>query len=292
MNNKSVAIIGGKGLGDNLIEMVIAQNALCSGYQTTMYSSVLYPLADWFPQHTICPSLALEQFNDELKRYDFIFCPKHPGETVDLSILDSWVDYEGMYQNGITQVENMVSISRRFFHHNTLTTANGIQPPKRLKWRINANRVCLHPTSAEISKNWLPSRFLCLADRLVNAGMQPCFIMSEPELEEWEGIIGSAFPLIGFSAVADCAKFIYESGYFIGNDSGGGHLASCLNIPTLSIHGRKRKARMWQPGWGDVEVVTPLINMIGGFLRQHYWKYFLPVMLVERRFFKLVRRMS
>ena len=81
-------------------------------------------------------------------------------------------------------------------------------------------------------------------------------------------------------------------GFFIGNDSGGGHLAACLHIPTLSIHGRKGKAKVWRPGWGQVEVVTPLINVIGGSLRQHLWKYFLSIAAVERGFTQLVKRVE
>ncbi|MCI5220320.1 MAG: hypothetical protein D3914_14295, partial [Candidatus Electrothrix sp. LOE2] len=105
--------------------------------------------------------------------------------------------------------------------------------------------------------------------------------------EDWQPIIADQFPLHSFAGVDQCAAFLYESGFFIGNDSGGGHLASCLDIPVLSIHGRKGKSRVWRPGWGQVEVVTPLLNLIGGSLRQHLWKYFLSVSAVERGFERL-----
>ncbi|WP_446012188.1 glycosyltransferase family 9 protein [Candidatus Electrothrix sp.] len=116
--------------------------------------------------------------------------------------------------------------------------------------------------------------------------------MSAAEQETWQPVIADRFPLHGFADVGQCAAFLYESGFFIGNDSGGGHLASCLDVPVLSIHGRKGKARIWQPGWGQVEVVTPLINVIGGSLRQHLWKYFLSVGTVERAFARLRNRVS
>ena len=112
--------------------------------------------------------------------------------------------------------------------------------------------------------------------------------MTTKELAAWKQVIGERFPIKGFDTLDGCAAFLYESGYFIGNDSGGGHLASCLDIPTLSIHGRKGKARQWSPGWGKVQVVTPVINLIGGSIRQHYWKYFLPVAKVERAFNRLL----
>ncbi|MCI5209165.1 MAG: lipopolysaccharide heptosyltransferase family protein, partial [Candidatus Electrothrix sp. ATG2] len=146
-----------------------------------------------------------------------------------------------------------------------------------------------HPTSAELSKNWLPQRFLTLAARLQAKGFEPVFIMSAAEEKDWQPIISDRFSLRSFAGVDQCAAFLYESGFFIGNDSGGGHLASCLDIPVLSIHGRKGKARVWRPGWGQVEVVTPLLNVIGGSLRQHLWKYFLSVSAVERGFERLIK---
>jgi heptosyltransferase-3 len=131
-----------------------------------------------------------------------------------------------------------------------------------------------------------------LAARLSAKGFEPVFIMSTPERQAWQAVIGEAFPLHTFAGVDQCATFLYESGFFIGNDSGGGHLASCLDIPVLSIHGRKGKSRIWRPGWGQVEVVSPLINVVGGSLRQWLWKYFLSVGAVERGFDRLVSRAS
>ena len=38
-----------------------------------------------------------------------------------------------------------------------------------------------------------------------------------------------------FSSLEELTSFLYESAFFIGNDSGPGHVASALNIPTLTI---------------------------------------------------------
>jgi hypothetical protein len=288
----SVAILGGHGLGDNLIQMVLAQNAVRCGYATTMYSDVLYPLAAWFPQHRMAPSLAPERLAKELVGYDWILAPELSEQPVSSRILDHWVGYERLCGDDQTHVANMVAISQRIFALDHPTAENGIVAPAHLARRRFPNRVCIHPTSAELSKNWLPERFLQLAQRLTAAGFAIFFIMSESESLVWRHIVNEAYPVLGFANVADCAEFIYESGYFIGNDSGGGHLASCLGIPTLSLHGRKGKARRWQPGWGAVKVVTPRFNLIGSYLRQRYWKYFLPVVAVERSFFSLVRMVA
>ena len=285
----AVAVLGGRGLGDNLIEMVLAQNALRCGYQATMFSTILFPLAGWFPQHRILPSLSQERLNTELTGYDWILEPKRPKQPVSQQVLDRWVNYEVLYRDDHSQVENMMAISRRVFSLDNPTDTNGITAPGHLRYRRFPDRVCIHPTSAEFSKNWLPERFVRLAHRLAARGFSVVFVMSEPETTVWEPVITGVFPLKGFSNVADCASFVYESGFFIGNDSGGGHLASCLGIPTVSIHGRKGKSIRWRPGWGEVEVVTPMINLVGSALRQHYWKYFLPVSSVERSFYRLAR---
>jgi len=290
MTGGSVAVLGGVGLGDSLIEMVFAQNALRCGYQTTIYSNVLIPLAAWFPHHRIVPLLASELMEAELAGYDRIISTHLPALPLSQQTLDRWVSYEQMCHNDRTMVENLMAISCRFFATDNPTADNGIVAPDGFVRRRFSNRVCIHPTSAEVHKNWLPERFLQLARRLAVAGFDIFFIMSAKELVLWQPIINDDFPLQGFADIADCAGFIYESGYFIGNDSGGAHLASCLGTPTVSIHGRKKKSRKWRPGWGESEVVTPMVNLIGSFLRQRYWKYFLPVISVERGFFKLVRK--
>ncbi len=289
-NRKKVAILGGKGLGDNLIEMVLAENARLAGWQADMFSSVLQPLARWFPHHDLYPSLHSEELSETLQQYDQILEPKPPPHPVCPEVSHRWLAYESLYRDDRTQVENMMAISQQVFAVSRPYPENGIAPPQRLGFRCHDKRVCIHPTSAEISKNWLPQRFLQLAQRLTEASYEVCFIMSAAEVPQWQAVIAETFPLQGFSSLEDCAAFIYESGYFIGNDSGGGHLASCLGIPTLSLHGRKRKAVRWQPGWGEVEVITPKINMIGGCFRQRYWKYLMPVGAVERGFMRLAHR--
>jgi hypothetical protein len=286
----AVAVLGGRGLGDNLIEMVLVENARRAGFRATMYSDVLGSLTTWFPFHRIFPSLPLERMEEELRDYGCILEPKPPRMPLCPAICSRWIDYGRMYRDDRSQVRNMMAISRQVFNIGTATATIGIVPPEHLTYRRHADRVCIHPTSAETSKNWLPQRFLHLGRRLAASGFRVAFIMSRGECAQWRPVIGEAFPLHGFADVAECAAFLYESGYFIGNDSGGGHLASCLGIPTLSIHGRKGKAVRWRPDWGAVEVVTPRINLIGSFLRQHYWKYMLPVGSVERGFFRLVRK--
>lgn len=286
-DNKSIVIFGGLGLGDNLVQMVLGENARRAGYAVTMLSTIMSELSCWFPEHTFRPSIAPEEFERVLNKYDRVLWAHETFYPISQELKDRWVAYEKFFQSRYNRVENMALAAGEIFGIEQPVFDNGIVIPEGLKWRNNEKRVVIHPTSAEINKNWLPSRFLKLAGRLAEAGFEVVFIMSVPERPAWEPVISDLFPLIGFDTLDDCAKYMYESGYFIGNDSGGGHLASNLNIPVLSIHGRKSKAGDWQPGWGHVEVVSPRLNLIGSRLRQQYWKYFLSVSAVEKSFHNL-----
>jgi ADP-heptose:LPS heptosyltransferase len=285
-----VAVLGGQGLGDNLLEMVLLENARRAGLQVTMFCSRMCELHNWFPQHRIAPTLQPEAVDHALAGFQLILFPKAPWPGIERAIAENWINYGRLYRKNANRAKDMAYISGRIFKLTEPTPFSGIRPPAPLQHRRYEQRICIHPTSAELSKNWLPQRFLTLAERLQTKGFEPVFIMSAAEQEDWQPTINDRFPLHSFAGVDQCAAFLYESGFFIGNDSGGGHLASCLDIPVLSIHGRKGKSRVWRPGWGQVEVVTPLLNVIGGSLRQHLWKYFLSVSAVERGFERLTSR--
>ncbi|PIE59921.1 MAG: hypothetical protein CSA32_01455 [Desulfobulbus propionicus] len=284
-----LAVLGGQGLGDNLIEMVLAENARRCGWKTTFYGSGLLSLASWFPGHCLEKTLPARAYNATLSRFERILSPLPPPSGLVHELQQRWMNYNDEMSPATTRVDNLATLSRRLFTTGDIGTGNGIVPPEELVPRRFLHRICLHPTSAELSKNWLPTRFFALGQRLEAQGFEVAIIMARDEYLEWKPLVNRRFPLHGFATVADCAAFVYESGYFIGNDSGGGHLASCLGVPTLSIHGRRGKAMAWRPGWGTVEVVTPTFNLVGSSLRQRAWKYLLSVGEVERRFFRLVR---
>jgi hypothetical protein len=288
----SVAVLGGQGLGDNLLEMVLMENARRAGLRATMFCTRMCDLSGWFPQHRLEPTVQTEAADHALAGFQLILFPKPPWPGVGEAVAENWLDYGQLYRQNANRSEDMLRISGQVFDMTEPTMLNGIRPPASLRHRRYHRRVCIHPTSAELSKNWLPQRFLALAARLQGKGFEPVFIMSAAEREAWQPVIGESFLLHAFAGVDQCAAFLYESGFFIGNDSGGGHLASCLDIPVLSIHGRKGKACIWRPGWGRVEVVTPPVNVIGGSLRQRLWKYFLSVAAVDRGFERLVSRMN
>ncbi|WP_429485147.1 glycosyltransferase family 9 protein [Paraburkholderia youngii] len=75
-----------------------------------------------------------------------------------------------------------------------------------------------------------------------------------------------------------------EAGWFIGNDSGLGHLASAIGVPTLSLFMRSGLARTWRPGWSPGAIVLPLNVVPTGRLRERCWKRLMSVRRVLRGF--------
>jgi ADP-heptose:LPS heptosyltransferase len=93
--------------------------------------------------------------------------------------------------------------------------------------------------------------------------------------------------LHSFDRLADVAAWIAESGWFIGNDSGLGHLASALGVPTLSLFMRRGIARTWRPNWGRGAIVLPYNLFVVGALKERYWKMALTGRSVLRSFDRL-----
>jgi len=287
---EKIAIIGGFGLGDTLIQMVMVRNIMNAGYEVTLFSNILNQLAAWFHNRTIRPDVSAEFFNAELAPFSKILASGGPPTTISSQLKPKWINYKLDFNNRVSMVQNVTHFTKDFFHISSPTVETGIQAPASLRWRQHVKRVVIHPTSAEDSKNWPVEKFTKLAQQLARQQFDVVFIMSEAELDAWTPRIDSRFATIGFPTLDGCAAFIYESGFFVGNDSGGGHLAACLHIPTLSIHGRTGKSRLWRPDWGTVEVISPAFNLVGRSLRQACWKHFLTVGRVRRAFEKLVRR--
>src|SRR5262249_8522296 len=82
-------------------------------------------------------------------------------------------------------------------------------------------------------------------------------------------------------------RYIYESSWFIGNDSGLGHLASNLGIKTVTLGMRFRVMQRWRPAWVEGLVLIPPKWLITRPLKERFWKYFISVNQVMRTFCEL-----
>jgi ADP-heptose:LPS heptosyltransferase len=176
-------------------------------------------------------------------------------------------------------VENVLAALKRLFSIDGGIGENGLKPPNGLTFRKYPKRVAIHPTSTMEEKNWPREKFLKLARWLKNEGYEPTFIAAPSERAEWDA------PLL--PQLEDLASFLYESGVFIGNDSGPGHIASYFGLPYLIIGRQERQMRMWRPGWHPGEIVLPpswLPNLKGLRLRDEKWKHFITTGRVIKSF--------
>lgn len=132
----------------------------------------------------------------------------------------------------------------------------------------------LHPFSSKEPRTWLPSRFKALIHKLVEKAIVPMILGSPTEREKTreltEGIKGPVLNLTHMEVdLGGMAAFIEKTALFIGNDSGPGHLAAALGIPTLTLHGP----------------TSPYLTGPQGPQCQHLWKAF-PCSPCRERFFK------
>lgn len=165
-----------------------------------------------------------------------------------------------------------------------VTHDNGMTPLPNLIHKKSPKRIIIHPTSSNPIKNWPPNKFIALAKKLKANGFEPAFIVSPAEQADWKPLIQGQFLLPSFPTLSDVAKFVYESGYMIGTDSGIGHLASNFGLPTVTICRTGNRFFRWRPAWSK-GIVIKTKHKLRFFGKQH-WHWLISVGKVYREFLK------
>lgn len=280
MKRNKIALFSAKGLGDGLLTMILSHN-LSLDNEVVVFNSNLSHLAQWFPGKTILPFPS--DIENSLKSFDKIIATEHT-PLAHLKDLRLQILKESDFDRHQTMVENFVRICREKFLLKNPSKDNGLVIPKDIiKYRY-PQRIVFHPTSTEARKNWPKEKFFRLGAQLLKKGwsISLCVPSQEWNLFKECQEYGIALPL--FSSLSESAAYIAESGFLIGNDSGMGHLASNIGLPTLSLFDRKSRAKLWRPGWRKGTVITPLPLAVGARLKEATWKQLLTVGKVRRRF--------
>lgn len=152
-----------------------------------------------------------------------------------------------------------------------------LAPPQGLVKQRHKRRIAIFPTT-DAKKEYSPQRFIKVAEALSRHTCEPHFIVLPGQLEHWKKL-AAGWPVHSFNAIDELASFIYESGIVLSNDSGGGHLASMLGLPTVTLY-RKQDDFEYRPGWGQGVVVRPLITP--KLLGKRVWMPFLSPSRVTR----------
>jgi heptosyltransferase III len=110
--------------------------------------------------------------------------------------------------------------------------------------------VVIHPGSGSREKCWPAENFIGLAEKLGRAGRHVSFLVGEVEQERWGSEILSRFesaaPVMQPATYRDLLDVVAGAQLFIGNDSGPGHLAGIIGVPSLILFGPSDPS-VWKP---------------------------------------------
>ena len=307
---KRCAVFSCLGLGDGLIALVLSNNLHLNGFEVTTFHPSLNCLQKWFPHLPLRPFPAQEELGSVLKEFDRFFLiyeksewmqavldytqKNHPEKTTILNpIATPNRDYpyweQGRFDGNRPFVENLYVFCKNVMKFMVVTKSNGIVSPDHVKPRRFEKRIILHPASSRSGKNWKREKYFSLASKLQSQGFSLSFILTQEERKGWD-LENYETPL--FSKQSELAAYICESGYMIGNDSGIGHLASCMGLPTITICRNEQSAKFWRPAWAPGRIITPsrwVPNLKGLRLRDRYWKDWISVRKVLHHFHDIAK---
>ena len=129
--------------------------------------------------------------------------------------------------------------------------------------------VLLAPGSGWPGKNWLPDRFVTLADRLsIEKGFQVAWIGGEGEAPKIPLSLSNQFNWAGKTSLTLAVALMEKATVYVGNDSGLLHFAAALNVPTVSIWGPTRPGK-----WGPKGAIHRQIRKTEGCPGCIYWDW-------------------
>jgi ADP-heptose:LPS heptosyltransferase len=317
---RKAAVFCHNGLGDGIISLVLSNNFHQNGWEIDTFHNNMDSLQNWVPHLPILKYPDETEISKILQTYDEIIIFHNDSSNFVLRLIQEGkavcaekvkviyaypsknIVFEPYYKDSyidprIPIVKNLEKFCQRILNFPHITKHNGFLPPRGLIHKKYAKRVALHTVSSRDGKNWPREKYVKLALHLKNEGFEPSFILGGPkDRGDWDDYLkDTPFACPMFSNLDEIAQYIYESGFFVGNDSGLGHLASCLSVPTVTISRRKTVARFWRPSWTEGAIVNPsslIPNIRGLRIRDRKWKSFVSVKKVLRAFEKLYQTVS
>ncbi len=256
-----VPLFSAPALGDGLLTLALANNLHLQGRDAVLFHTQLTQLAAWFPWARIEPLPEADERRRLLAeaRHAFVGDPtlavkQRAGHLVFTK--DLWDRKQPYLRSVATHAARVMEVDWR-------TDENGLVVPPHAPQERTERRVVLHPFSATRSKDWPVDRWLALAEVLTARGWAPRVLLAPGEEARWadasQGDARSAVP----GPLDEVAGWLRVSGGVIAGDTGMGHLASSLGVPTLSIFGKRSRARFWRPHGGRTATVTPRVRLPG-----------------------------
>ena len=264
-----IAVVCSQGIGDLLIMHIASHNLVQAGFELVTFSE--HDFGTWVAGYKFAKQpLFLSDFDAIILQYDNSDKVKRIKNTKtkiygfygnhQLSKHGPLSESDYVCNPLLSMVDNITLAMQKWF--GLSSKENGLTPPPSLIHKKYPKRVAIHTGSRDPHRNWPIERFNKIATYLKQKGYDPVF------LEQ-------------FQTLEDLASFIYESGSFIGNDSGPGHLASCLQIPSIIIGTSYNHLLLWRPGWLPPRVVTPPRWTSTFKWTRKRWKSFIPTRVIK-----------
>ncbi len=279
-----VSFVSARGLGDALLTMTLAYRLQQKGTEVEFYSDVLYGMRAYFPDVQVFPFLNhSSSVTEVLEQCDYcIFADGMISPNMEIPeglqhfILDRKIQSRRVgYVESFAQQLSQVAMD--------LTGGcweNGLQLPAQYQRKRYARRIVLHPTSSDLDKDWPMPKFVKLGQRLIRAGYEPVFILTDKEKSYQEAATAGGIEYVCLS-LEELVPYLYESGAMVANDSGPGHLGAFAGLPVISMFPKFSRSVMWRPVGPNVTVVVPPFRLIGKRGSCH-WKLILGVSRVYR----------
>jgi len=270
--SEEVLLVPRERIGDSLIALVVAHNLARAGHTVSVWNESLAALADWFPElrwldraPTSVP-VVIHQNQGTLR-----------AKGVEGARATHFLSGHELFRAKRARVDIYVDACRELFGLTDVERTNGLVP---MAAERNPQRVVVHPAAREPKKAWPRTKFARLCTRLRQREFDVAVLLA-PGADP--GPL-SAFPCHSFERLDDVARFLQTAAAFVGNDSGIGHLASNLGLPTTTLFVREAIARRWRPAWAPGVVVLPSVQLPTTFLKYRTWKSLTSVDAVERAF--------
>ncbi|MCH9612593.1 MAG: hypothetical protein S4CHLAM102_10840 [Chlamydiia bacterium] len=290
-------------LGDGLNFMMIGENLALNGIEVDVFHNSLWEINHRFSRMSVMPYPPMGAIDSLLDAYDLICIQQNDREPfheqlisqgepgrVDVFYFAPFPSKKGMrgphsgrvvtdHKKGI--LENLEGYCRDVLGLQGVRRSCGIER----KGEVEPRKVIFHTVSTSENKNWSIDRFLQLAEKIDREGGEATFIFSPTEYEEWKWIASEGFSVPQLGNMEDLARELESGAFFVGNDSGIGHMCSALGLYTVTIGRRKKILDFWKPGFSDGQVVYPrwpLPNFKGMRLKDQYWRELISVRRVMK----------
>ncbi len=292
---KEVVILSAKGIGDALLMMVATNQISQAGYRVTFFHEQASLISPLFPSFSILPYPDHDQLLSLIERSSFSLLQNDHGERAcylwekrkknsKLPLIGFFPKKSPYFSRGDfffnldePIVHQIAAATATLLGHSRIKLDNGMQISPNHIYRRFPWRVIIHPFSGDQKKNWTIDKFINVAKKLSEEGYFPEWMMSPSEKKNLPPSSLGGFPIVTFPSLVESSQYLYESGFFIGNDSGLGHLASNMKIPTITIGSNKKWVSLWRPGWYQNTLITPILPLpnfkgINFCLREKYWR--------------------